>query len=87
MRTFKDANGRDWFVRITVDAIRRCRAEAKVDPLGILSGDLIERLSADPLIAVDMLAAILRADIEKAGITAQQFGDALMGDKIGRAHV
>lgn len=85
MRTFKDANGREWCVRITTDTIRRCRAEAKVDPLGILSGDLIQRLSADVLVAVDMLTAILKPDLDKAGVTAQQFGDALMGDQLADA--
>ncbi len=85
MRTFRDANGRDWTVAIDAPTIKRVRAECDGLDLMNIDGDMLKRLGADPVLVVDLLWSLVRPDAEKLSVTAEQFGRALVGDAIERA--
>lgn len=82
MRTFKDNAGRDWTVAINVNAIKRVRDLAKVNLLDVFEGKLIDRLAADPVLLCDVLYAVCKPQADTAGVSDEQFGEALAGDAI-----
>ncbi len=85
MHTFTDTQGRAWSVAITVDTIRRVRALTGTDLMGVLGGDLIERLSGDPVLLADVLYAVVKPEAEARGVDDADFGRALAGDAVAAA--
>ncbi|HSV28699.1 MAG TPA: hypothetical protein VLL76_04045 [Candidatus Omnitrophota bacterium] len=88
MQSFTDNAGRTWKVHLTIDAIRRVKAELAVDLLAIDQGDppLLTRLGTDVALVVDVVFAIVRPQADEAGITDEQFGRSLGGEAIIAAH-
>jgi hypothetical protein len=85
MHTFTDTQGRAWSVAITVDTIRRVRVLTGTDLMGVLGGDLIERLSGDPVLLADVLYAVVKPEAEARGVDDVDFGRALAGDAVAAA--
>lgn len=85
MTSFKDTEGRQWMVRIDVDAVKRVRALVDVDLLDAAGGDLLPRIAADPVLLCDVLFALCQPEAEKRGVTDDQFGSAMGGDTIDDA--
>lgn len=83
MKPFKDAEGRTWEVRVTVETIRRARDVAGVDLAKVIdpAAGVSERL-ADPVALVDVLYCCCREDAEKRGISDEQFGRGMAGDAL-----
>ncbi len=85
MKTFNDAKGQPWLIDITVSALRRIKALADID-LGdftaIVSGDLLKRLAADPVLLADVLYAVLLPEVERRGMKKDDFCDLIRGDAI-----
>ena len=85
MKAFNDSKGNPWLIDITVSALRRIKALADMD-LGdftaIVSGDLLKRLAADPVLLADVLYAALMPEAEKRGMTKDDFCDLIRGDAI-----
>lgn len=85
MPTFKTADGREYIVRIDAPKIRDVRTDLDVD-LGALDfGPVAQRLSADPVLLVDVLWVLCRDQCNTANINAKQFGESLIGDTIDAA--
>jgi hypothetical protein len=76
MQSFADNAGRVWTVRLNVDVLRRVRALCKVNLMDAASGDLADRLAADPVLLCDVLYAVCKAEA---------FAEALGGDAIDEA--
>lgn len=85
MASFKDASGRVWSLVITVDTIRRVRQLAGCDLMQAIGGKLLEQLAVDPVLLVDVLAAACKPQMDAAQVTAEQFGQAMVGDAIDDA--
>jgi hypothetical protein len=96
MPTFKDANNREWTIRLDAPTVLRIRAATcdqdhckhlqgsgctGVD-LADLSGDTQLRLHRDVVLLVNTLYLLCEPEAKKAAITDEQFGASLVGDAI-----
>ena len=82
MRTFKDNAGRDWTVAVNVASIKRLRDVLDVDLMGVIEGDLLQRLYADPVLLVDVVYVLCKPRADELEVTDEQFGQAMGGDAI-----
>ena len=93
MKSFTDNKGRTWMIEVTVATVKRVRALCKVDLNSIVeldknskpSAELLERLSSDPVLLVDVLYAVCKPQADKQNITDEDFGEAMAGDAIEHA--
>ncbi len=93
MKTFRDNKRRVWTLEVNVAAIKRVRGLCKVDLNTIVEVDsenrptarLLEQLSSDPVLLVDVLYAICKPDADKQGVSDEEFGEAMAGDAIEQA--
>ena len=93
MKTFTDNKGRTWTLEVTVATVKRVRGLCKVDLNSIVeldknnkpSAELLERLSSDPVLLVDVLYAVCKPQADKLGVTDEDFGEAMAGDAIEHA--
>ena len=85
MRNFIDSSGRVWVVDINVATVKRVKALAQINLLEVVQGDLIERLSTDPVLLADVLYAVCQPQALREQISDEAFGQALAGDVIDRA--
>lgn len=93
MHAFSDSNGRTWNLIVTVDAVRRVR-----DLVGVNLARLIEPRKAggevplmtdledDIMLLVDVIYAIIKPQADVAGVSDEEFGQALGGEAIAAAH-
>ena len=93
MKTFTDNTGRVWTLAVNVAAIKRVRALCGVNLSSIVELDkdnnpdtkLIEQLSTDPVLLVDVLYAVCKNECDQKGISDEDFGMAMSGDAIEHA--
>lgn len=93
MKTFCDNQGRSWPLVVNVATIKRVRAICDVDLNAIIELDdknqpstkLLERLSSDPVLLVDVLYAVCKPECDKQNVSDQDFGAAMAGDAIDKA--
>ena len=92
MKTFTDNTGRTWTLLVNVATIKRVRALGGVDLNSIIEVEdgkpttkLLERLSTDPVLLVDVLYAVCRPECEQKGVSDEDFGAAMAGDAIEQA--
>ena len=93
MTTFIDNKGRTWTLEVTVATVKRVRGLCKVDLNSIVeldknnkpSAELLERLSSDPVLLVDVLYAVCKPQADKLNITDEDFGESMAGDAIEHA--
>lgn len=82
MATFKDGDGREWRITITVGALRRLR-KAGCDLLESFAGQAgLMRLYDDSVLVCDMLAVLLAKDFEARKVPADVFEDSLTEEHI-----
>lgn len=82
MHEFTDNKKRKWLIHLGVEAVKRVRAIAGHDPISIDAGGLLASISADPLILISTAYAIAKPEIDAAGVTAQDFADACIGEPL-----
>ena len=90
MQSFNDSTGRAWTLAINVGTMKRVRALCNVDLYRIIEVDengkpnseLLDKLSTDPILLVDVIYAICKPDADKLGITDIEFGEHMAGDAI-----
>jgi hypothetical protein len=82
MPTFRDANSREWLVKLDAPKIAEVRKACGID-LAALDGQAFGRLDQDPVLLVDVLWVLCRG--QNPGVTDIQFGEALVGDPIEAA--
>ena len=93
MKSFTDNLGRTWTLVVNVAAIKRVRALCGVDLNAIVeidkdqnpTAELLERLSTDPVLLVDVLYAVCKPECDQKGVTDEDFGAAMAGDAIEQA--
>ncbi|MGN0880118.1 MAG: hypothetical protein ACI4WT_11810 [Oligosphaeraceae bacterium] len=92
MKSFTDSLGRTWTLVVNVATIKRVRALCGVDLNAIVevedgkpSAKLLERLSSDPVLLVDVLCAVCRPECERRGVSDEDFGAAMAGDAVEQA--
>lgn len=85
MKTFKDNAGRSWTVAVNVAAIKRVKGLLDVNLMEAVEGDLLEKLSTDPVLLCDVVYAICKPEADTQGVTDEQFGQAMAGDAIQHA--
>jgi hypothetical protein len=88
MHAFSDTTGRQWDLSLTIGAAKRVKGLLNVDLLDLAGGNppLITRLHTDAMLLVDVIFALLKPQADAAGITAEQFGEALGGDAAWNAY-
>jgi len=93
MKSFTDNMGRTWTLVVNVAAIKRVRALCGVDLNAIVevgrdntpTAELLERLSTDPVLLVDVLYAVCKPECDRKNISDEDFGAAMAGDAIEQA--
>lgn len=93
MKSFTDNAGRIWTIAVNVATIKRVRAICNVDLNAIVEMDeknnpstkLLEQLSSDPVLLVDVLYAVCKPEADAQGISDEEFGMAMAGDAIDHA--
>ena len=85
MKTFKDNAGRPWTLAVNVAAIKRVKSLLDVNLMQAVEGDLLEKLSTDPVLLCDVVYAVCKPEAQAQGITDEQFGEAMAGDAIEAA--
>ena len=92
MKSFTDNTGRTWTLVVNVATIKRVRALCGVDLNSIVevedgkpSAKLLERLSGDPVLLVDVLYAVCRPECDRKGVSDEDFGAAMAGDAVEQA--
>ena len=85
MKTFKDNAGRSWTVAVNVAAIKRVKSLIDVNLMEAVEGDLLEKLSTDPVLLCDVVYAICKPEADTQSVMDEQFGQAMAGDAIEHA--
>lgn len=90
MKMFKDNAGRTWTVSVTVASIKRVRDLCGVDLLDIVQSGksddgLIARLATDPVLLCNVVYALCQPEAAAAGVSDEQFGEAMGGDALDGA--
>lgn len=87
MKTFTDNAGRVWTITVNVDAIKRVRGLLNVNlaAVGENNFKLLSDLLSDPVLLVDVLFVLCKAEADARSITDVQFGQSMAGDAITAA--
>jgi len=87
MASFKDSKGRTWSVPVTTGTLARVKRETGVDLLAAFdpNSGALALLSRDIVALFDVLVCVLRPQLDAAGVTAEDFGDALLEDHAQQA--
>ena len=92
MKSFTDSLGRAWTLVVNVATIKRVRALCGVDLNTIVevedgkpSAKLLERLSGDPVLLVDVLYAVCKPECDQRNVSDEDFGAAMAGDAVEQA--
>ena len=92
MKSFTDSLGRAWTLVVNVATIKRVRALCGVDLNTIVevedgkpSAKLLEKLSSDPVLLVDVLYAVCKPECDQRNVSDEDFGAAMAGDAVEQA--
>ena len=92
MKSFTDNLGRTWTLVVNVATVKRVRALCEVDLNTVVevedgkpSAKLLERLSSDPVLLVDVLYAVCKPECDQRGVSDEDFGAAMAGDSVEAA--
>ena len=91
-KSFTDSLGRAWTLVVNVATIKRVRALCGVDLNTIVevedgkpSAKLLEKLSSDPVLLVDVLYAVCKPECDQRNVSDEDFGAAMAGDAVEQA--
>lgn len=88
MPKFTDAKNRAWDLTLNVGSLRRIRSMTETDLANLWTpkaGELLDRLVQDPILVCEMVYAVCKPQADAAGLTDEQFYEALAGDCIDQA--
>ena len=85
MKKFIDAKGRPWVVEVHVATIKRVKTLAGINLLEVVEGELVERLSSDPILLCDVLYSVCKPQADREGVSDEDFGTGLAGEAISEA--
>lgn len=84
-RSYVDANNNKWTLPINVTTLRRVLDEEKLDLTRSDSGDAMLRLHDEPLLLSRVLYLLLAEEIERRGISPEDFANGLHGESLEKA--
>ena len=88
MQIFRDKNGKDWTIEITVGSVKAIKDALGVDLIEAISdkeNNLIGRIYQDPAMLVNSLYVLCLDQANDAGISDTDFGHLFSGDSIESA--
>jgi hypothetical protein len=85
MARFKDANSREWVLRVNVNVLRRVRDRTDEDLTRVIETDFLQRVSRDPVLFGSILYALVEDQAIKAGVDEAEFLSGLEGDAMESA--
>ena len=85
MASFKDAQDREWTVRIDVNALKAVRDELDFDLLTQQGAEQLAKLAADPILLVATLYVLCKDQIDERELSPEEFGAAFLGEAIAEA--
>lgn len=87
MKTFRDADGREWLVKVDVTAAKRCKAQLGLNLYGLADEGFrgFAALVSDPIALCDVLYVLCREEAEKREVSDEAFGRAMHGDALDSA--
>lgn len=87
MKTFRDSQGREWTVDVNVAALKRVKDTAGVDLTKLIdpASDVIRRLTDDVFLLFECLCALLQPQLDKQGLSVEEFGSVLDEDATEKA--
>jgi len=83
---WKDATGREWSTRITVNTISHVKETSGVLLTDLVDGNLFEQLSSDIILLCSVICRICEPQWTQREMTASDFGELLVGDAIDEAY-
>src|SRR5581483_6733624 len=84
MRSFKDANGREWRIVVNVRTAKAVKDMAGINLFALFS-DEANRLFGDPISLVNVLYVLCAEQCQAKTISEADFAEALFGDAIEQA--
>ena len=93
MHSFVDKNNRAWSVVVNIATVKRVRALCEVNLLELITVDddgkanssVLDKLSEDSCLLVDVIYAVCRPEADVLGVTDKEFGESFDGDCIEKA--
>lgn len=84
MKTFKDKNGKEWQIELTIGSAKRVRDYADADLISPKVGETVAKLSSNPELLVNTLYALCKPQCEAADpkISEEGFAEAFNGKAI-----
>ena len=83
MKSFRTTTGRVLETTITVDVVKRVKALTGINLLIVPDKpEMLKDLSADPITFIDLIYAVVKRQLDDAGVTDEQFGEMLDGTAI-----
>jgi len=79
MALFRDANGRQWSLTVTVEDLRAVKDALDIHLTKLVDTDpqMLFELAADPIRCVDVIWVLCRSQAERYGVDERQFGRSL----------
>lgn len=87
MATFKDTEGREWVLKITVSTVKAVREGNDGIDLADMTGKSFMRLADDPVLLVDTLWRLVEKQAVAQAVAPDDFGVSMGGDAIEEATI
>ena len=96
MKSFKDKDGKSWIIEVNVRQVRKIRALLNIDLANMIQFDaangkpnteLLDRLSNDPCLLVDVIYVLCKDQADALNITDEKFAESMNGDTVESATV
>lgn len=85
MASFKDKNGRSWTIKLDAPTVRQVQSDCGGLNLFDPEGKAYDQLYDDPLLLCDVLWILVRKEADTAGVSGEQFFEAIGGDPLDAA--
>jgi len=85
MAAFTDVQGRAWEVAVNYGAMRRVRESLSVNLMEVVGGELLQRITSDPVLLIDILYWVLKPQADERNISINDFAEIFDGDTVYNA--
>lgn len=85
MKQFKDNIERTWTLSLNIATAKRVKDVLNFDLLSDEIGEMVGRLSTDPVLLCDVIFVLVMEEAETRSVTDVNFGEAMAGDAIENA--
>lgn len=85
MKQFKDNIERTWTLSLNIATAKRVKDVLDFDLLSDEIGDMVGKLSTDPVLLCDVIFVLVMEEAEKRSVTDVNFGESMAGEAIEHA--